>query len=398
MNVGTPVALLGAGGIGKTAVALTLLDHDHIKAKFSHNRRFISCGELRSYHDFLARLSKVTGVEAENTPDLSALRQFFASTYILLVLDSAETILDPYTPDAPAFYSAIEELSRIKTISLIVTTRISTVPTTCQHLQIPALSMIPAREFFYSIYTNRGNVTDIDSLLHQLDYHPLSINVLATVATQNRWKHPRLIQEWEKRRISLLETHHGQGLTAAIELSLKSPMFTRLGPNARDILGVIAILPQGVNEAELEWIFPTVSSIRDVVDTFLILSITHRNRGFVTILAPVREYLVTGASSHTLFYSTRDQYLTRLRAIAHDTKHDRPLLQDIQWLASEQVNIETILALPTRTNPPSVDFQPICSIVKDTSYLPLPLAHLVDNIRSKPDPIPSISCDMGEIP
>ena len=206
---------------------------------------------------------------------------------------------------------------------------------------------------------------------------------------------PFVMRVGANHHVSLLWAHHPLGISPTIELSLSSPTFANLGPGAHDTLGVIAILPQGVNEVELEWIFQTVSSIRDIVNAF-IFPVTRRNRGFITMLAPVREYLVTD-TSYTFFYSTRDQYLTRLRVIARDAGHDYPPLQDTQWLAPEQVNIETILVLPTRTNPRSVGFQLIRSIATDTSYLPLPLAHPVDNIQYKPDPIPSISRDMGEI-
>ena len=351
INAGTPIALIGPGGIGKTSMALALLDDNRIKNKFGANRRFLRCNEVQSHIHFLRRLSEVTGAGIDNITDLTAIRPFFTSTNTMIVLDNAETILDPHMPHAPALYSTIEELSQTQSISLIITSRISIVPTTCQQLQVPALSMTPAREVFYNIYANEGRVAALDSLLQQLDHHPLSITVLATVATQNRWDHSRLIQEWERRRISLLEPHHNRGPTAAIELSLTSPMFTNLGPDARGILAIIAVLPQGVNEAELEWIFPTVSRIRDIVDTFFILSLTHRNHDFVTMLGFLREYLRPEGYSCTLFSSTRDQYLTRL----HDIEHSRAPVQDTQWLVSERVNIDALLALSVRVGPDLAD-------------------------------------------
>ena len=66
----TPTALIGAGGIGKTSIALTVLHHDRIK------RRFIRCDQFTtSYGHFLGRLSEVVGAGVENLRDLASLRR-----------------------------------------------------------------------------------------------------------------------------------------------------------------------------------------------------------------------------------------------------------------------------------------------------------------------------------
>jgi len=40
------VALFGAGGIGKTSIALAALHHQDIVLEFGKNRRFVPCDEL----------------------------------------------------------------------------------------------------------------------------------------------------------------------------------------------------------------------------------------------------------------------------------------------------------------------------------------------------------------
>ena len=53
----------------------------------------------------------------------------------------------------------------------------------------------------------------------------------------------------------MLQTEYNKNLPAAIELSLSSPMFQQLGPDARDLLCVVTFLPPGVDENNLDW-FP----------------------------------------------------------------------------------------------------------------------------------------------
>ena len=90
------------------------------------------------------------------------------------------------------------------------------------------------------------------------------------------------------RRSQVLRTDFNESLPATIELSLTSPTFSKLGSDARELLGVIAFFPQGVDENNLDWLFPTIADGRDILDKFCALSLTHRNNGFVTMLAPIR--------------------------------------------------------------------------------------------------------------
>ena len=353
------IALIGAGGIGKTSIALTVLHHNLIRERFGENRRFIRCDQFpASRLHFLARLSKVIGAGVENPEDLTLLRPFLSSKEMFIILDNAESVLDPQGMGAREIYSVVEELCRFENICLLITSRITTVPPYCKRPEIPKLSMEAACDIFYRIYGNRERYGIINDLLYRLDFHALSITLLATTASHNAWAHDRLAREWDAQRARVLRTVFNKSLAATIELSLSSPTFLSLGTNARELLGVLAFFPKGIDEDNLDWLFPTISNGRHLFDTFCLLSLTYRSNGFVTMLAPIRDYLgPRDPRSSPLLCATRDRYFTRL-SIGADPEN--PGRGDTQWVVSEDVNIEHLLDVFTSIDSSSGDVWDAC--------------------------------------
>ena len=215
-----------------------------------------------------------------------------------------------------------------------------------------------ACDIFYAIYDDGERSETVNKLLQCLDFHALSITLLATAASHHAWdyRYDQLATEWDTHRAQILRTDYNESLEVTIELSLASPTFRNLGTDAHDLLGVVAFFPQGVDEKNLDWLFPTTSDRKNIFDTFCILSLAHRSNGFtISSRKKVMDTLfLDSIASSVTFILSRDRK-RRLFTISERLSQLHPRLTGsvdysrsaISWRSCSLVTTITITQRPT---------------------------------------------------
>jgi tetratricopeptide (TPR) repeat protein len=125
--------------------------------------------------------------------------------------------------------------------------------------------------------------------------------------------------------------------------------------------------------------------------------LTYRSNGFVTMLAPIRDYLnPQDPQSSPLFCTTKDRYLSRLSI---DVDPDKPGFGEARWIVSEDVNVEHLLDVFTSVDRSTSDVWDACYHFMEHLYWHKPrqtllgskIEALPDDHRSKPKCLSGLS-------
>ena len=290
-------SLFGPIGVGKSFVAHTLLQHNRTETKFGTNRHFVRCDDLTSsLEDFLERLADV--INADRTTNAAQLRSHLESSPpLILLLDGVDLILDPLADEAEEISATIEELGSYPRVCLVTTSRMNPEIPGFHRLEVPIPSEDDARDVFYNL-CNLGRSSAVDGLITRLDFHPLSIDLLARSVRENEWDESTLLKALDDGRTSTLGESYHRALKGAMELSFRCPTIQNLGTTAQSALEAIAAFPQGIQEHMLENSFPGITGAGAAVDVLCKFSFVYRQDGFVKMLSPFRFYFLESAVVH----------------------------------------------------------------------------------------------------
>ncbi|KAF5347850.1 hypothetical protein D9758_013840 [Tetrapyrgos nigripes] len=255
------IAILGAGGIGKTSVALHIMGNHFIKEKLAGRCYFIPCEMLPDATILMQGLVQAIGLQVTQGKDSFKLLLDYLNSgqKVLLVLDDFET---PWSGSGQTkIRNLIEVICRCESVSVIVTMRGTDGPGQIKWHKLgggsglPALVLGAAKEAFYSFssdgsYTIKQEDPILEQLLIEMDGMPLAVMLIAELAKELPLN--KLMEMWNIQKTAILkkfglgeQENRLTSIEVSIELTLNI-VRDKLSPTGKNVLRLVALLPSGI--------------------------------------------------------------------------------------------------------------------------------------------------------
>ena len=285
-----PVIVPGGPGMGKTTLALAAAHDERARTAFGSARVFVDLQAVTSAEAMLRALAAELDVEISDSAAymLTCLAAQAAQAPALAILDNLET---PWYAEPTRTEALLGQLASVGGLRLVITVRGETpyVAGGARKLRdIEQLAPDEARALFLR-HVDQEFATDpaLPVLLDALDGHPLSI-VLMAAQTDGRRNLAGLVAAWDKERAAVLARGAAKGRLTSVRVSLGLSL-ERLKdrPDAKRLLGLVALLPAGLQEEDIAGLLPDADA--DAGRMLEKARLVDNRDGRLAMLAPLRE-------------------------------------------------------------------------------------------------------------
>ncbi|KAJ7912280.1 P-loop containing nucleoside triphosphate hydrolase protein, partial [Mycena leptocephala] len=293
---GTPrIAVLGAGGMGKTSLARAVLHHPKITTTYEQHRFFVASDSATTKVELAALVGAHLGLKPGKDLTQAVVQHFLGGPPTLLILDNLETLWEPVESrhDIEEFLSLLTDVDHL---ALMITMRGAERPAKVAWTQ-PFLSPLKpldreaARCTFIDIADDGHRPEEVDQVLSLTDNMPLAISLLAHLADSEGCTN--VLSRWEEEKTTLISEGFDKrsNLDLSISLSLSSPRIESL-PHSRELLSLLSMLPDGLSDAELVQSNLPVDNILGCKAALIRTSLAYSNeQKRLKALVPIREYV-----------------------------------------------------------------------------------------------------------
>ncbi|KAJ7467660.1 hypothetical protein FB451DRAFT_1369314 [Mycena latifolia] len=239
------IAVLGAGGMGKTSLAKAALHHPDIKSKYEQCF-FVAVDSVTTSIGLAVLIAEHIGVIPTKDVTKQVMHYFATHGPSLLILDNLETPWEPLESRGE-----VEELiAKLADITMRGAERPAKVQWTHPFLApLKPLSDLAARDTFFAITEDVHDSKDVDQVLSLTDNMPLAVDLIAH-AVDWEGSCSAVMARWKSEKTSLLSAGNDRksNLDTSITISLSS---SRMSTGAKDLLSLLSILPDGLSAVEL---------------------------------------------------------------------------------------------------------------------------------------------------
>ncbi|KAJ6505730.1 hypothetical protein C8R47DRAFT_1209684 [Mycena vitilis] len=289
------IALLGPGGIGKTSLARAVVHSPDIVARYGSHRFFVSCDTVSTKVELAGLIGAHLGLVPSGDLTRSVIRHFSKGPACLLILDNFETLWDS-TERRGEVEEFLSLLTDIQHLALIITMRGAERPAKIQWTRpflppLRPLSQEAALKTFVDIADDVHDDKDVNKILLLTGNMPLAIYLMAHLVESEGCSN--VLSRWEEEKTSIISEGYDRksNLELSISLSLSSPRITSM-PQAKDLLRLLSMLPDGLSDVELQQGKVPIVEILACKAALLRTSLAYNDeQKRLKTLVPIREYM-----------------------------------------------------------------------------------------------------------